>query len=646
MLILALVTSASANAQGDDLSKLLGALKNSGRDTIKVNLYYSISRRYWGRNIDSVLLMATKGIELADSIGFKKGKALNCLSMGVGLSGKGNYPEAIKYYLKSLKLSEELNLEGLSGNVYTNIAIAYSERGNLKKAIEYFNRALHIAEKYGEAATCPSLINLSDLYTKTGEYVLAKMYANRALKISRDQADSSNLAISLFNLSEIYRKTNHNDSARWYLRKSTLISTRIHDYLGVSYCLNSLAEIMANEGKFREGIMLANQSLVNLERVENYELLMVSYHILYQCHSRLGDFKKALHYRDQEIALRDKIFNIEKEREANNLVNQYNLDRKELQIKLLEKDNSLQQQKIARESLVKTIFGVGVLVLALLAGYLIFTNIRWRNYNRIIKERNALIQEQKKTIIKQKIHLGRLNSVKDKIISIISHDFKSPLNTLRGFLQLLKYDALSQEEKSQTTERIERSLTVTLELVENLLAWGTGQMGGLVLNPVTFDLGELVEENIRLVHLRAETKKVTVVSNIPTPTFLFGDRGTINIVLRNLISNAIKFSRPNDSIFISAQEESHRVIISVKDTGVGMSREQQKSLFDGSLNATMAGTENEKGTGLGLVLSQELIQQHGGEIWVESTSGAGSIFFFSIPRSTDFTLGMLSEIGR
>jgi two-component system sensor histidine kinase/response regulator len=401
--------------------------------------------------------------------------------------------------------------------------------------------------------------------------------------------------------------------------------------------LNSLAEIMVAEGKFREGILLANQSLTNLKRADNQELLMNSFHILYQCHSRLGDFEPALHYRNQEIALRDNIFNIEKEREANNLENQYNLERKELQIKLLEKDNNLQQQEIARESLVKTIFGIGAVVLALLAGYLIYTNIRWRNYNRIIKERNALIQKQKKTIVQQKVHLGRLNSVKDKIISTISHDFKSPLNTLRGFLQLLKQDALTPEEKAQTTERIERSLTVTLDLVDNLLAWGTGQMGGLVLNPRTFDLSELVKENVRLIHLRAETKKVIIVNNIPESTFLFGDRETINIVLRNLISNAIKFSRPNDSIFICAQEESHRVIISVKDTGVGMTPEQQKSLFDGSVNATTVGTENEKGTGLGLVLCQELIQQHGGEIWVESTLDVGSTFFFSVPRRTDLS---------
>lgn len=632
MLILALITSVSAHAQRNDIAKLLQQLSRQGQDTIKVNLYYSISKMYWGRNIDSVLLMASKGIELADAIGFKKGKALNCLSMGVGMFSKGNYPEAIKYYLEALKLSEELNLEGLSGNVYTNIAIAYLEHANVGKAIEYFNKALHIAEKYGDAATCPALINLSDLYTRTGEYALAMKYASRALKISRELSDSSNLAIALFNIGEIYRKTNRIDSARWYLRESNLISTRIDDYEGVSYCLNSLAEIMVSEHKFREGIILANQSLANLARIENQDLLKRSYHILYECYSGVGDFRKALHYRNEEIALQDKIFNIEQERNATNLVNQYNLERKELQIQLLEKDNKLQQKEIARESLIKTVFGVGIIVLALLAGYLVFTNVRWRNYNRIMKERNALIQEQKKTIIKQKIHLERLNSVKDKIISIISHDVRSPLNTLHGFLELLKTDVLSRQEKAQATERIEHSLAVTLEMVDNLLKWGTGQMSGSVLNPVTYDLKELAEENMQLVQLRARAKKITLVNNIAQPILLFGDRETINILVRNLISNAIKFSRQNDTIFICAQEESHRVVVSVKDTGVGMSRERQRSLFNGSLNATVAGTENEKGTGLGLALCQELIQQHGGEIWVESTLGTGSTFFFSLPR--------------
>lgn len=629
---LILLISAGATAQKGHTAKWLHELKETQPDTAKVNLYYSISRAYWGGNLDSAQLMAAKGIELADSIGFKKGKALNCLSMGIGLSGQGNYPGAIKYYLESLKLSEELNLEGLSGNVYGNIAIAYLQHGNLKKAIEYSNKALRIAEKYGEAATCEPLINLSDLHTQTGEYALARKYATRALAISRAQGDSSNSAIALFNISEIYRATHHNDSARLYLQESARISTLIHDHHGVSYCLNSMAEMMVNEGKFNEAIVLANQSLNNLEQITNQELSMKAYHILYRGYFGLGNFRKALHYRDQEMTLRNSIFNIEKEREANNLVNQYNLERKELQIQLLEKDNRLQQKEIARGSLIKTIYGVGAGVLAVLAGFLIFSNIKWKNYNRVVRERNALIRDQKRTIIAQKKHLERLNDVKDRIISTISHDFRSPLTTLHGFLQLLKLNAIDEAEKARAMQQMEQSVSATLMMIENLLTWGREQIDGSTISPINFDVSHLADENIQLVAVRAENKKITIVNKIAACTWMVADRNAINIVLRNLIANAIKFSKSNDSIFIAMQEEPQRVIISVKDTGIGMSPEQQKSLFSGSVNASTSGTENEKGTGLGLALCQELIQEHGGEIWVESALDSGSTFFFSIPR--------------
>src|SRR5205814_1595729 len=122
-----------------------------------------------------------------------------------------------------------------------------------------------------------------------------------------------------------------------------------------------------------------------------------------------------------------------------------------------------------------------------------------KNHNRIMKERNALIEEKNAAIIKGKIHFERLNSVKDKIISIISHDFRSPLNMIHGFVQLFRNNTLSKEEIEQLTEQIDKNLSLTLEMIENLLTWSSTQMGGLNLNTVVFDLEELVHHNIELV---------------------------------------------------------------------------------------------------------------------------------------------------
>lgn len=632
-----LVTFVGVDAQTDRVPALLKQLKQESTDTTKVNLYYSISRQYWYRNADSVILIAKRGLALADSIGFKKGKALNCLSMGVALGIKGNYPEALKYHLQSLSLSEELKLDGLSANTYGNIANIYVTYKDTVRAIEYHNKALHIFEKYGDAAMCPTLINLSDLYTQEGKYAVAMDYARRALRISRNLSDSSNTAVSLFNIGEIHRKNNHLDSAQWYLNRSEAISTRIGDFEGVSFCLNSLAEIMARLERYQEGIALAKRSLINLKRVQNQQLIMDAYHSLYECHFALQEFNQALVYRNQEIMLKENIFNLEKKREANNLVNLYNLEHKELEIKLLEKDKALQQREIAKQSLTMTIYGIGSVLLALIAAYYIISNNRWKNYNRIMKERNAIIQEQKATIIKEKIHSERLNSVKDKIISIISHDFRSPLNTLQGFLQLLKRNVLGKDEIAKVTEQIDKSVSSTLEMIENLLTWGNTQMTGLNLNRIAFDLEELVRENLRLAQPQSEAKQITLVNHVAKGILVFADRDTTNIVLRNLIANAIKFSRPEDSITISAHSDSI-VTVSVSDTGIGIPPERQKNLFDSLMNFTTKGTSNEKGSGLGLVLCKELVEQNEGKIWVESRVEAGSTFYFTLPRPKNIAL--------
>jgi two-component system sensor histidine kinase/response regulator len=628
-----LQTVFSAHAQGDAISTLLQRLKSAPHDTIRVNLYYSISKRYWGRDFDSVLLMAGRGAALADSIHFKKGKALNCLSMGVAWSNKGNYPEALNYYFETLKLSEELHLEGLSGNTYTNIAIIYSSHGDKRNAIDFFQKALHISEKYGRAATCGPLINLSDLYTDLGQYEIASNYAHRALRISQDESDSSNLAIALFNISTIHKRTNQMDSAQWYLQTSIEISTRIQDYAGVSYCLNSLSEIMIGRKNYHQGLALAEKSLINLRRVDDDDLLMNVYHLLYQCYVGIGNADRALHYRNEEIKIKEKLYDMEKERQANDLINQYNLERKEFQIQLLEKDIKLQQKEIARSSLLRTVYGGGAIVLTLLVIYLAVSNSRWRAYNRIMLERNAVIQEQKETITQQKANVERLNAVKDRIISIISHDFRSPINTLRGFIQLLKFDALTKEQTSHTLEQIDKNLSATLEMTDDLLTWGGAQMAGLKIEKNVFDIGELVKENIQLVHPRSDSKGVSIVNAITHPTTVCGDRNMINIVLRNLITNAIKFSNTSGTIVISAWYSDRETVVSIMDSGVGIPADRLKTLFDGSLNATTTGTANEKGTGIGLLLCYELTKDNGGKIWAESKLNQGSTFYFSLPTS-------------
>lgn len=600
-------------------------------DTLRVNLYYSISRHYWERNADSSILMAQKSLDLAESINFRKGIALGCLTKGVALVSKGNYSEALKYHLKALSISEELNLRGLSGNNYGNIGIVYSSMGNYKKAIEYYEKALAIAETYGVSATYGILTNLSDAYTKMENYDRALQYGLKTLKIGRDEKDSYRMAISLFNIAEIYQRTGKQDKALDYLNESMGISVRIGDRDGISHCLNLLAELYADKGMFLKSINYAKRSLQNLEQTDNKELLLGAYQILYKSYAELADFEEALDYRNREIALKEGLFSIEKERETNNRQAQYDLERKEYQIELLEKDNILRQKEVSRESFEKRTYAVGLVFSIVLTGYLVIANSKRRKISNFLKERAGVIARQNEKINEHNIRLEKLNVVKTQLISIISHDFRSPLHALQGFVQLMNNNALERGEIVLMTQLINEKLIVTLQLVENLLHWAINQMNGIELTPKLFDLKGVVDENMRLIQLSADSKKIDIVNNLSGGAMVFADMDTINITLRNLMTNAIKFSKHGDKLFVSVVEKEKFLQVNVKDTGVGISAERQKTIFDGLVSST-AGTKNERGTGLGLALCKELVEKNGGKIWVESEPGKGSDFMFTIPR--------------
>ncbi len=619
-------------AQSGEIALLNEELKSSVNDTIKVNVYYSLSKFYWYRNPDSAILMADQAMELARKHDFKKGIALSYLTKGVALVAKGKFPEALRCHLEALTISEELKLRGLTGNNYNNIGIVYSSMGNYAKAIEYFEKALNIFGDYGHASMLSTLINLADMYSKNKQYDLAMENNYKALEISREVKDTACTAIVLYNMGESLHKTGHNAKALEYLHESQAISERIHDVEGVSYSYNLLADIYFEQEQYGKAIAYAEKSIGNLTTAGNKEILLEAYHLLYKAYERKKDFQRSLLYRDKEIALKEEMFSIENEREANNLQAEYDLQRKQHEIEMLEKDKALQQKEIVRGNFRKKTYIAGLTALVLIITYLVISNKRWKKFNVLLKERNAAIIAQKEKIDEQNAHLERLNTIKNKLLSIISHDFRSPLNSLQSMVELIGDGTLTTADIQQMSKLMSEKLNVTVQLVENMLHWAKSQMDGTVLNAEHFDLQKVVEENVRLAKGHADTKRVHISAQVVTPAIAFADKATVDIVIRNLMNNAIKFSRAGDRLSLSVVDQEKFVKITVQDTGTGIPAEKQSKLFDGVTGFTTPGTSNEKGTGLGLPLCKELVEKNGGVIWFESEPGKGSSFMFTIPR--------------
>lgn len=259
----------------------------------------------------------------------------------------------------------------------------------------------------------------------------------------------------------------------------------------------------------------------------------------------------------------------------------------------------------------------------------------------------AIFEEKRKGEIALKVSekkLRELNATKDKFFSIIAHDLRNPFNTLIGFSEILmdNFDEYQRPEIEENLKIIFEAALSGYKLLENLLDWSRSQTGRITYKPDNFDLYQIVEDNVDLHFGTANNKNIKLINAVPEPTMAYGDKNMITTVLRNLISNALKFTPQQGMVAVKVLtlkdkgydpflDDTH-IQLAVQDTGIGISKEDQNKLFRIDVNHTTIGTSREKGTGLGLILCKEFIERNNGNIRVLSKEGKGSSFIFSLPK--------------
>ncbi len=226
-----------------------------------------------------------------------------------------------------------------------------------------------------------------------------------------------------------------------------------------------------------------------------------------------------------------------------------------------------------------------------------------------------------------------LNATKDKFFKIISHDLKNPFHQLLGLTDVLTKDLpnVSKEELMRIIEMIHNSAETGNKLLENLLIWSNAQTDKIEFNPVPFLLKEMIDQVLQITRGMADQKNIQLESSVMNGIMIFADRNMLELILRNLVTNALKFTYRNGTVIISAKKGNENIIISVKDNGTGIPKDKLDNLFKIEKIYSTAGTEKEKGTGLGLMLCKEFVEKNNGKIWVASEEGKGSEFFISLP---------------
>lgn len=263
--------------------------------------------------------------------------------------------------------------------------------------------------------------------------------------------------------------------------------------------------------------------------------------------------------------------------------------------------------------------------------------VRLRDYNVLQHElitKNEQIQHQRDELEMQRKELEVLNATKDKFFAIIAHDLRNPFSTVLSLSELLarEFENFDPERLKEFIGQIYKYSNNTFNLLENLLQWSMVQTGRMPLKPRVVNICDVVNENIELLRGNAVNKNIEITGPECGEWFASVDLNMITTVVRNLVSNAIKFTPSGGAVSISITQDNEYVLVTVSDTGVGISQEDMKNLFKLDSNPTTIGTGQEKGTGLGLILCKEFVERNGGKIWVESKSNKGTTFFFTAPR--------------
>ena len=616
-------------SETEQLSLDLSYRKGIAESNYYKALIYAVKNDYYNA-IDHFNKAKKLFSDLNDPIGIAK------VSNSIGLIEikRGNYSTGLVNSLAAIKIFETRNrYEDLSA-AYNNLAEAYFKTNQIDKALEFNMKALNVKERIHDTTGIKiSTKNIALLYSERKEHRKAIEYYDAVLALIDPESDQDLRGDILPRIGEEYLKFNDFDKAAEYLVEGLKYNRQTKNKEGMLRALNSIAYLNLQkkntrlaENQIYEAHELAKQINNPEELVKNYKLLMAldstkgKYQQAYQWQREYYTLKRHLDSENQpKLSINTDI--IDDIIENNSIAETPNAA-----IPIINNTNQVKNLKLLSYGLIAAFLTV--------LTFLLLIYLRRKSsikYTQELEEKNTQIQLQNDAIMKQKIHLEEINNVKDRLFSIVSHDLKDSISSIKGFLDLLKEDSISKEEFEELIPELSENANNASLLLFNLLNWSKSQMQNLKPRPDHFNIQDVFYDKLNLVEQKIEQKRIVVIDETQRE-FVYADKSMVEIIIQNLITNAVKFSRVGDIITISNKERDGKSVICVEDSGVGISKENLKRLFQNN-NFTTVGTQNEKGTGLGLTICKELVELNHGRIWVESTENVGTKFLVELPKT-------------
>lgn len=579
---------------------------------------YSNSVKY----LKKAILYCTKSLE--------KEKA-DCYNvMGNALIHADNYQLALGYYFNSLQIRNIFGDSSLIAASLNNIGSVFFQMEDYKQALDYYQQSFDIREKCKDSVGVAMLLtNLGNVYYKQKDEKNALSNYVKALRFIDKEDGVVWKSILLANIGQMFLDRGEISKCLVYYQWALSDAKKRDDKISIASVKSSLAIAYLKNKQYNIALNSFEEALHLSKEIGVHQIEMDCYYYLSDLYKQKENYKKSIAYFRLYDDVRTQIYKENNSREIAEVQAKFQIKKIDSENEILKQKNIIQELELQKQKQKNFLFvSIALLILTLLIYLTYIARVRTKLY-KILSRKNEIISENNKS-------LTQLIATKDKFLSIIAHDLKNPFNTVLGFTDLFitQFEWIEDEKRLEYIKIANKSAQQGSQLLDNLLTWSRSQMGVLKYNPQCFYINQIVEEELDGIEGKAYAKGISLELEQEDNLRVYADPDMIRTVLRNLGNNAIKFTHEKGRIIFSIRVQDSKVIVRVKDNGIGVNAEEQSKLFYLDSNQSSVGTSGEKGTGLGLVLCKDFVEKNGGEIGLKSQKGSGSEFWFTLPLSS------------
>ncbi len=616
------------------VDSLLYTISNKNKPIITAQYYRIFARHYKSKFVlDSAVYYQEKAWKLVKDMEYDKYFSNYLRTLAYYNWESGNYSQSLTNMLEILRNIEKVDSSRHS-QIYNILGLTYLELRNYELSEKYFLQALDLAKRF-KAQNYLGVVyaNIGKMYFRKGEYDKALKYYKKGSKLELEYNKFGAAGRSFADMGRIFIEKDQLEKAHKHLVKAGSYAEKASDDIGLARISIGFGNLYKKRKEYRKARDYFQKAVYKAETKNTQKELMEGYYGLYKCNNQIGNYEEAVQYLHQYLTMYKELYNFKKIIKAENLQHKLNLQ---------EAETKNQKEQLKKQKTINRLLYIVIALSLIAAGALMILFIRSRNDRIKLRKKNKEIEKQKndleylnRELRRAKEQAENSEALKDHFLRNISHEVRTPLNGIIGFSSIMTQSDITDSERKHYQNIVEQNAKTLISTIEDILDIAKIKAKQINIYKEKFDVNTLIQELAKLIYfeknyLNKEKINITVDKYTDDQQFIYSDKSKIRKILIILANNALKFTEEGH-IKLGYYIQNGKITFFMEDTGIGISEEDRKKIFDSFSQAEPGMDRAYQGLGLGLTIAKAFVDTLKGKLWLESEKKKGSTFYFSVP---------------